>query len=75
MATERARSTTHNAGLSYRVCSAIGGKKTTPVIPKATLCRRVDKGVESADMSEFWEDAFVSKQLMWGLGPTRSALL
>lgn len=25
-------------------------------------------------MSEFWEDAFVSKQLMWGLGPSRSAL-
>jgi 2-polyprenyl-3-methyl-5-hydroxy-6-metoxy-1,4-benzoquinol methylase len=26
-------------------------------------------------MSEFWEDAFVSKQLMWGLGPTQSARL
>ena len=26
-------------------------------------------------MGEFWEDAFASKQLMWGHGPTRSALL
>jgi len=26
-------------------------------------------------MGEFWEDAFASKQVMWGRGPTRSALL
>lgn len=26
-------------------------------------------------MGEFWEDAFQSRQLMWGLSPSRSALL
>lgn len=26
-------------------------------------------------MSEFWETAFIEKQLMWGVEPTRSALL
>lgn len=29
----------------------------------------------TVDMTEFWEAAFVDKQLMWGLGPSQSALL